>query len=48
MAIVRCEECEKYIDLGYHIATIVWVDDKPYHWQCAMNIGKVEEEEDDD
>ncbi len=43
MPIVRCEYCDTYIDLDYN-TEVECIDGEFYHWQCAADAEKVEED----
>ena len=45
MAIVKCEECERPIDLDSD--EVIWVEAYAYHWQCAISAEVIKEKEDD-
>ncbi len=38
MAIVRCNHCERPIDLDTD-SEVIWVNAEAYHWQCAVDLG---------
>lgn len=49
MPIVRCEHCERPIDLDTD-SEVIWAEGGAYHWQCALDLGDemFKEEEDED
>ena len=46
MAVVKCDRCDRYIDLDWHVEDVIWVDDNAVCTNCATEeeLDKWEEE----
>ena len=47
MAVVRCDHCERAIDLDTDSEVVEW-EGCWYHWQCAVDLGNEMFMEEDD
>ena len=41
MSIIRTHCCDAIIDLDFNSDDVAWIDDEPWHFECAYDDGKL-------